>query len=480
MKAQKSLRIAATIAVFVASTATAQNLLQNPNFEDGPVGYGATGWDAFGNVYTEADNGVDIIPCEGDQVLKAFGGFSGVFNVGGVFQEFPAAEGQEWSFRCTARHSALDPMIGGGAPDANWMVQKIAWFDGGGIEIGGAESTILDGTFATDVCHTADAIVSVAPAGTATVQALILYLQPALDGGAGQVDEAELLNLSGLTPTLEVFPDPPVGGEQATLTVRYATPNKPTFLAYTLRGLGEKYVPQLNVTLDLKQPTQIGSMVRTDANGTASWTLPVPGVAIGRNVWLQAVQFENKTNVLATAVVEPAANLLANPNFEDGAPGIGAQDWLHFGNVFTEAGNGGEIVPCEGNQVAKLFGNFSGGFNVTGIYQEFPAAPGEEWSLTSTARHSSLDPMIGAGAPDANWIVQKLAWFDGGGVEIGGAESTILDGTLAADQCHVAAPISAVAPAGTASVQALILYLQPAVDGGPGQIDEVVLNKLAD
>lgn len=318
MNAQKSLRLAATCALFAAATASAQNMLDNPNFEDGPVGYGATGWEAFGNVFTEADNGVDIIACEGSQVLKAFGQWTGGFNVGGIFQEFDALPGQEWSFRCTARHSALDPMIGGGAPDANWMVQKIAWFDAGGAEIGGVESTILDGTFAADVCHAADAVVGIAPEGTAKLQALILYLQPAFDGGAGQIDEAELVNLSGVTPTLSVSPDPPIGGELATVTARYMTPLAPTYLARTLGGPGETYVPQLDVTLDLRNPQQVGDRVVADSNGMAEWTLPVPVKAIGRDAWLQALQFQNKTDVLATTIIEAPSNLLVNPGFETG------------------------------------------------------------------------------------------------------------------------------------------------------------------
>ena len=63
-------------------------------------------------------------------------------------------------------------------------------------------------------------------------------------------------------------------------------------------------------------------------------------------------------------------NLLTNPGFEDGLNG-----WNVFGNAYPEAANPPEIVPFEGNGVAKMFGNFSGGFDVTGIFQEFVAAP---------------------------------------------------------------------------------------------------------
>jgi hypothetical protein len=84
-------------------------------------------------------------------------------------------------------------MIGVGAPDQNWVVQKIAFFDAS-QEIGGVESTILSGTFATDVWHDAATIVGVAPAGTVKLQALILYLQPLYDGGAAHIDDVSLVH----------------------------------------------------------------------------------------------------------------------------------------------------------------------------------------------------------------------------------------------------------------------------------------------
>lgn len=186
--------VVTTAVALMASPAEAQNLLENPNFEDGPTGGGALGWESFSNVFTEAGNGTDIVPCEGNQILKLYGGFWGSFNVSGAYQEFDTAPGEEWSMTCVARHSSLDPMVGNGAPDANWMVQKLAWFDDGGVEIGGVESTILDGTSATDACLQADTIRGTAPEGTAKVQALILYLQPNMDGGAGQIDEVVVMN----------------------------------------------------------------------------------------------------------------------------------------------------------------------------------------------------------------------------------------------------------------------------------------------
>lgn len=185
--------------------------------------------------------------------------------------------------------------------------------------------------------------------------------------------------------------------------------------------------------------------------------------------------------LLVTATGATAQNLLTNFGFEDGPVGPGIQSWFSFGNVYTEAKSavGNQFDPLYGNQNAILFGNFTGGFNVSGFFQEFPTAPGETWQMSSNARHWSADAIPGVGAPGNNWVVQKLAFFDGANTEIGGVESTILDGTFAVDVWHPSGVIVGVAPPGTVKVQALILYLQPLFDGGAAHIDQVAVYNMS-
>ncbi|MBN1884338.1 MAG: hypothetical protein JW876_02280 [Candidatus Krumholzibacteriota bacterium] len=194
----KRYRLLAVVAVAalllgIAGAVSAQNILANPGFEDG-----LNGWQVFGNAYAETTNpDAGFIPYEGDGLASIFGNWWGVFNVTGIFQEFPTTAGAEWTMSCKSRHWGGDPMIGVGAPDANWVVQKIAWFNALGEEIGGVESTILDGTFATDTWFDNAPIVGVAPEGTVKLQALVLYLQPLWDGGACHVDNAVLYQSGG-------------------------------------------------------------------------------------------------------------------------------------------------------------------------------------------------------------------------------------------------------------------------------------------
>lgn len=164
------------------------------------------------------------------------------------------------------------------------------------------------------------------------------------------------------------------------------------------------------------------------------------------------------------------ANMLVNPGFEDGLNG-----WGYFGNVYHEHANPPQFVPYEGNCLISMFGNWSWPWNVSGIFQEFSTCPGDQWSLSAKSRHWSGDPLIGPGAPWFNWVVQKIAWFDANHVEIGGVESTILDGTFPTDIWFNNEPIVGVAPQGAVSMQALVLYIQPATDPGAAHIDYVEL-----
>ena len=181
--------VLAAMFIMAATGAFAQNMLVNPGFESG-----LSGWGAFGNAYPEGPNW-PFIPNNGNGIVSMFGNWWGVFNVSGIYQEFPTTAGETWEMHSFAKHSSADPMVGTGAPNSNWVVQKMAWFDAANNEIGGVESTILDGTYAQDVYHSAATISGVAPAGTVKVQALILYLQPMFDGGAAHVDDVSLVHV---------------------------------------------------------------------------------------------------------------------------------------------------------------------------------------------------------------------------------------------------------------------------------------------
>jgi hypothetical protein len=181
--------------------------------------------------------------------------------------------------------------------------------------------------------------------------------------------------------------------------------------------------------------------------------------------------------ILVSGTAASASNVLTNPGFEAGLSG-----WIAFGNVYPQTELPPQFVANSGTGLASMFGTFSGGFGVSGMFQEFPTTGGAQWALSSHARFWSNDPLFGAGAPNSNWVVQKMAFFDAGNTEIGSAESTIIDGTFAPDTWFAAAPVIGVAPPGTVKVQAFILFLQPCAagcDGGAAHIDDVTFEDVS-
>ncbi len=103
-------------------------------------------------------------------------------------------------------------------------------------------------------------------------------------------------------PKLLASPDPLRSGQNATFGTTNLTPGQPAYLAYSVRGPGSVFFPPLNVTIDLLRPKQIGPAMTTNVNGQAQWTLHVPPSGNPVPVWFQAVQFENKTNVVETHI----------------------------------------------------------------------------------------------------------------------------------------------------------------------------------
>jgi hypothetical protein len=174
------------------------------------------------------------------------------------------------------------------------------------------------------------------------------------------------------------------------------------------------------------------------------------------------------TSVLAVAGAVSAANAnqLTNPGFESGYSG-----WTSFGNAYTESSSAASLFPAHGgDRMAKMFGNFSGGFNVTGAFQSFAAAEGQIWSIDCFSYNWSADAMSGG-----NWAVMKIAFFNAGNTEIGFAETRILDAASPRDTWLDNTPAVGVAPAGTASVGAFLLFLQPEFAGGAAWFDDVVV-----
>jgi len=104
--------------------------------------------------------------------------------------------------------------------------------------------------------------------------------------------------------TLTISPDPLIAGDSATFSMTDGNPNERAYLVYSLTGIGETYVPVLNVTLSLDHPIRItdenGSWKMTNDAGFVQHVFDVPEKAAGLDIWFQVCQYELTTNVVET------------------------------------------------------------------------------------------------------------------------------------------------------------------------------------
>lgn len=159
-------------------------------------------------------------------------------------------------------------------------------------------------------------------------------------------------------------------------------------------------------------------------------------------------------------------NELVNPGFEDaGFPPDVFDGWTDFGNG---SGNVSQVSfdiqePFEGLFCAKLFGQFTGGENASGMFQDFKTAPGDTWKVEIRALHQAGDAIVGPSLALANieWRDENLNLLDF-------VVTVALDANSPTDE-WILVSNEATAPAGTAVVRISTFFLQ--IDGvSPGAV----------
>lgn len=136
------------------------------------------------------------------------------------------------------------------------------------------------------------------PNATGTDQLTFQWTSP---NGNSNIGTITLVYRRCIPGRLQLAVGPLRRGQQGVFDVSCAYPNEMTYLAYSLQGTGNVFVPQLNVTLNLRNPVQAGNPKRSDAEGNVRWTLPVPNIS-PRPVWIQAAQRSAVSNVVETMV----------------------------------------------------------------------------------------------------------------------------------------------------------------------------------
>ena len=177
------------------------------------------------------------------------------------------------------------------------------------------------------------------------------------------------------------------------------------------------------------------------------------------------------------------ANLLTNPGFEAG--GGSYTGWFTFGSGVQLSLPGGDNIIRTGVAASKTYGGFVGcpgnpQFNVPGYGQSFTPTVGRVYTLSGYSYVSSADTIPGTDTCNTNRMIAKVVFFNAatGGSEMASNEIVIGDGNSPSNQ-WMAFSVSAPAPAGALRVEALLLYLQPACDGGAVYVDDTSLTSTA-
>ncbi|MEM9065992.1 MAG: glycoside hydrolase family 16 protein [Planctomycetota bacterium] len=179
-----------------------------------------------------------------------------------------------------------------------------------------------------------------------------------------------------------------------------------------------------------------------------------------------------------SAPTPPPSSLVLDPGFED--DGGSLANWPTFGNTIDNVTSDWG-TPLDGERSLKLYGQFDGQENYSGVLQNHAISGGELLTASAHTLIRSEDSIVGTG----NTAFLKLEFYSEAGAEYGSAsflgESSVViaDGNSPEDIWSYA-QLEAVAPATAAEARLSILFLQPQANpGGAVFVDSVTLSAAA-
>lgn len=149
-----------------------------------------------------------------------------------------------------------------------------------------------------------------------------------------------------------------------------------------------------------------------------------------------------------------ASAQVANSSFETAGdlPQVFA-GWTDFGNSIPNIYR--DPLPHTGSFACKMFGQFTGDFNATGVFQDFPTARGQTWDASVWAKHLAADPLIGTGFGALNLE------FRGEGDQLLEYYTILAADALTPTDTYVQRVLQGVAPENVDTVRVVCIFLQP-------------------
>ncbi|MEM7627396.1 MAG: family 16 glycosylhydrolase [Planctomycetota bacterium] len=347
------------------------------------------------------------------------------------------------------------------------------------------------------------------PAGVGgVVNGLFLFGTPQDVGGElvrDEIDVAELLTnevVSGQNRVFtNVFDDDPFTGAAAAGDSEFTAPglvDLTQFNDYAVEWTPSSVDYFVNGALVRSESTVVPDAPQTvranlwavDAGFAEAFDAALtPAATAGAN---QTIRAEIDSIEVSRFNTDVSDNLLVNPGFETPG-GIAANTsaltvggWGSFNNVFQDAFGSEDSRVFEGEATASMFGTFNFTPDASGLFQDVPALPGQEFEASGTVITASFDSIVGT----ENFTELSLQFLDASGNVIGtdpANDDFIGDNqeTFAAingqdpnavEDTFLTATVSAIAPAGTAFVRLQALFATPTgFEGGAVQWDDFSL-----
>jgi len=505
---------------FKLTTDTARNL-RNGDFEDDEQG-APLSWMRYGSVSNVfVTDGVGE-PHEGEGLLRMEAPVSAPTNACGVYQDLPARPAESWTASVWARNRPGTPLQG-----TDRVILKLEFLNAADTRVGMFTQTLVTAASSTDYSN--HLLVASAPVGSAYAR---MVLECVTDGGGGaaDLDLASLLttsdnesllngdfeqydgtnfpgwttygesgnnnvrlddtasNAHGGTNAVRVFGSSNVGmpesgiyqdmnaGPGEVWEASIWAKNRPSeplqqsneaYLKIEFRDAGGGLLDsEVATAVQVGDPTVYKQIVlrRGAPANTAKVRMVMAFVQSPFNA-LGAVDFDDAQ--LRRITVNDPRELL-NAGFED-SEGTAIVNWQEFPtSTFNVRRDPSNSYAEAGTAAVQMFGQFSGGFNSSGLYQDLPAEAGEVWQAEVSARNRPNDTV-----QSPNQAKLKLEFISSGG------------GVLRMDQAVIVSPstptsyqrfqLRGEAPADTTRARLVLIYNQDANANGSANLDQARL-----
>jgi len=160
-------------------------------------------------------------------------------------------------------------------------------------------------------------------------------------------------------------------------------------------------------------------------------------------------------------VYQPA---YANPGFESRGPSgtTTLYGWTGFGNRFYDGALG-----YKGLSSVKLYGQFTGSANSSGVYQDISVTPGKWYKVSGQWYNPSGDAIAGA-----NTTSLLIEWRDAGGALISVVGNPAINASTPTNTWFMS-QTQGYAPANASKARVVVSFQQPAMAAGSSRTDEI-------